>query len=134
MRLFVAAVLLLSAPASAAAPVSGQWLTVEKDSVVEIAPCGKALCGRIERILAAQPKGPSRDVNNPDPKLRNRTIQGMTILSGFTDTGKAWQGSIYDPRRGKTYKSYLALLPSGKLQVKGCLGPFCQSQLWTRAR
>ena len=132
--LFVAAALLMPTTALAATPVTGRWLTVEKDSVVEIAPCGKSLCGRIQRILAAQPNGPARDVNNPNPKLRNRPIQGLTILSGFTDVGKNWQGSIYDPRRGKTYKSFLALQQNGKLQVKGCLGPFCQSQFWTRAR
>ena len=134
MRLLPLVALLLPAPASAAAPVTGRWLTVETDSVGAIAPCGNRVCGRIERILAAQPKGPPRDSNNPDPKLRNRPVLGMTILSGFVDDGKSWRGNIYDPRRGKTYKSYLALQKDGRLKVQGCLGPFCQSQLWSRAR
>lgn len=134
MRLWPLAALMFSAPAFAAVPVAGQWLTVEKDSVVEIAPCGKAICGRILRILKPQPKGPPRDVNNPDPKLRNRPVLGMTILTGFKDTGKSWEGSIYDPRAGKTYRSYLTLQADGKLQVKGCYGPFCRSQYWARNR
>lgn len=133
MRLLLLFAVLLSGPAFAAAPVTGRWFTPEKDSVVEIGPCGNKVCGRIQRILAPQPKGPPRDVNNPDPKLRNRPILGMTILSGFMDDGKSWKGSIYDPRRGKTYKSYLSMQPGGKLKVQGCLGPFCQSQLWSRA-
>ena len=121
-------------PAEAAAPVSGLWLTTEKDSVVEIAPCGEALCGRITRILAPTPQGPPKDTNNPNPALRGRPIQGMAILTGFKDAGKAWQGTIYDPRAGKTYKSYLTLLANGTLQVKGCIGPFCRAMPWTRAR
>jgi uncharacterized protein (DUF2147 family) len=123
-----------SSPAVAAPQVSGQWLTTEKDSVVEIAPCGPNLCGRIARILSPTPNGQPRDTNNPNPALRNRPIQGLTILSGFKDAGSQWQGSIYDPRRGKTYKSFLSLQSNGNLQVKGCLGPFCQSKIWTRAR
>lgn len=135
MRFIAAAAMLIAAsPAFSAAPVHGRWLTVEKDSVVEIGPCGGTVCGRIARILAPMPKGPPRDTNNPDPALRARSVEGMTILSGFKDAGKSWQGSIYDPRRGKTYKSFLTLLANGTLQVKGCLGPFCQAQIWTRAR
>jgi uncharacterized protein (DUF2147 family) len=126
--------LTLILPAKAAAPVSGLWLTTEKDSVVEIAPCGEALCGRITRILSPTPKGPPKDTNNPDPALRSRPIQGLAILTGFKDTGKVWQGTIYDPRAGKTYKSYLTLLANGTLQVKGCIGPFCRAMPWTRAR
>ena len=129
-----AASLLWALPAHAAAPVSGLWLTTEKDSVVEIAPCGEALCGRITRILAATPNGPPRDTNNPDPALRGRPIHGMAILTGFRDAGKNWIGTIYDPRAGKTYKSYLTLLANGTLQVKGCIGPFCRAMAWTRAR
>lgn len=129
-----AALMATSSPAFGAAPVSGRWLTVEKDSVVEIGPCGGAVCGRIARILAPQTQGVPKDRNNPDPALRNRTIEGLTILSGFRDAGKSWQGSIYDPRRGKTFKSFLTLLANGTLQVKGCFGFICQSQIWTRAR
>lgn len=126
--------LALPTPADAAGSISGHWFTVEKDSVVEIGPCGGGLCGRIARILAPQPKGPARDENNPNPALRTRPILGLTILSGFKDIGSQWQGSIYDPRAGKTYKSFLTLKPDGTLQVKGCVGFFCRSQTWTRAR
>ena len=124
----------VATPAVSAVPVAGQWLTPEKDSVIEIAPCGPALCGRVSRILRPNPKGATVDANNPNPALRNRPILGLTILSGFKDDGKSWRGSIYDPRAGKTYKSFLQSLPDGRLKVQGCLGPFCQSQYWTRAR
>ena len=138
MRLPLSVALLLSpaafSPAFAAAPVSGQWLTTEKDSIVEIGPCGAALCGRIARILKPNPNGPSVDRNNPDPKLRARPILGMAILTGFRDTGKHWEGMIYDPRAGKTYRSTLAMQSDGSLSVKGCVGPFCRTMAWSRAR
>jgi uncharacterized protein (DUF2147 family) len=138
MRILTVPLLLLATvaatPALAATPVTGTWLTVEKDSMVEIAPCGDKICGRISRILAPTPKGPPRDTNNPNPALRNRPIQGLTILSNFVSNGKQWQGSIYDPRRGRTFKSFLELMPNGTLQVKGCVAFYCQSQTWTRAR
>ena len=133
VSLFAAVATIATAPAFAAAPVSGKWLTTEKDSIVEIAPCGAAVCGRIHRILAPTHKGPPRDTNNPDPALRGRTIQGLTILSGFKDNGKTWLGSIYDPRAGKVYKSYLTRMANGTLQVKGCVGPFCKTMVWTPA-
>jgi uncharacterized protein (DUF2147 family) len=127
--------LLAATPALAVpAPVTGQWVPPEKDSVIEIASCGGAVCGRIARITAPQPKGPAVDENNPNPAMRKRPILGMTILSNFTSDGKSWRGSIYDPRAGKTYKSFLQLQKDGRLKVQGCLGPFCRSMYWNRAR
>lgn len=121
------------APAHAAAPVTGKWMTTEKDSIVEVSPCGPALCGKIIRILKPNPKGPTVDANNPNPALRTRPIQGLTILSGFTDKGKNWAGSIYDPRRGKTFTSYMTRQANGSLEVKGCISFLCQSFIWTPA-
>ena len=134
LSLAVSLSVISSAPAWAAASVSGLWLTTERDSIVEIGPCGAALCGRITRILKPNPNGPPRDTNNPDPALRNRPIQGLAILTGFHDAGGKWEGTAYDPRAGKSYRSYLSLNGDGTLTVKGCLGPFCRSKTWTRAR
>jgi uncharacterized protein (DUF2147 family) len=134
LRFFVLFVALLPAkPAVAAASVNGKWYTDGQDSIVEVGPCGASVCGRVAKILKPQPGGPAVpvDSNNPDPKLRTRPIQGMTILSGFKDTGKEWVGSIYDPRAGKTYKSTMVRLANGNLKVKGCWGPFCRSVYFT---
>ncbi len=127
----LAAVLMAISSAHAAAPVTGKWMTTEKDSIVEVLPCGNALCGRIIRVLKGNPKGPTVDANNPNPALRTRPIQGLTILSGFADTGKNWQGNIYDPRRGKSFTSYMTKQANGTLQVKGCISFLCQSFIWT---
>jgi uncharacterized protein (DUF2147 family) len=127
--------LFVAGSAQAAVPVSGRWFTDNKDSVIEIGQCGATVCGKVVRVIRPTPDGkPAIDSNNPNPALRKRPILGMTLLSDFKDDGKSWRGQIYDPRAGKTYKSFLARLPNGTLQVKGCVGPFCRTLIFTPAR
>ncbi len=130
----VAAIALAPAAADAATPIAGRWLTEEKTAVVTIAPCGTSTCGRITRLLKAPPSGPPVDANNPDPRLRDRPIEGLVILTGFTDGGSDWRGRIYDPKSGKTYKSILKHEGDGSLKVQGCIAFFCRTQRWTPAR
>jgi uncharacterized protein (DUF2147 family) len=121
--------------AQAAVPITGKWVTAEKNAVVEIYPCGTTICGKIAKFLVTPPQGAGqKDVNNPDKALRGRTLLGMNILSGFSAKGDQWNGKIYDPKAGKTYRSVVYKGKSGNLIVKGCIGPFCQSQTWAPAR
>lgn len=123
-----------AAPALAAVPVTGRWYTEERDSIVQIGACGPVVCGKVAKVLKAPPGGgKALDTNNPDSALRSRPIEGITLLSGFRESGNEWEGQIYDPRAGKTYKSYLQKQPDGTLKVKGCVGPFCRSVTFTPA-
>ncbi len=133
---FGSIVTVLSASAAMAAPVSisGNWLTKEKDAVIKIAPCGAAMCGTLSKYLVIPPKGADqRDDNNPDKNLRTRKLLGSNVLINFTADGNQWKGKIYDARNGKTYRSIVYKGKTGNLIVKGCIGPFCQSQTWTSA-
>ncbi len=133
---FGSIVTVLSASAALAAPVSisGNWLTKEKDAVIKIAPCGAAMCGTLSKYLVIPPKGADqRDDNNPDKNLRTRKLLGSNVLINFTADGNQWKGKIYDARNGKTYRSIVYKGKTGNLIVKGCIGPFCQSQTWTSA-
>ena len=133
--LAAAATLAFATPAMAADPITGRWITTEKDAVVTIAKCGATYCGKLSKYLVTPEGGANqRDVNNPNPRLRSRTLLGTPILSSFKLDGKLWRGKIYDPRNGKTYRSILRRKNANVLEVKGCLGPFCQTQIWTRAR
>lgn len=126
---------LLSSAAFSSAPITGRWVTQSKDAVVEIAPCGTSICGKIAKFLVTPPQGAGqKDIHNPDKTLRSRTILGINILSGFKAEGNEWKGQIYDPKSGKTYRSIVYRGKSGNLVVKGCIGPFCQAQTWTAAR
>ncbi len=134
VTLFAVAALGVSSVAAAApAPVTGRWLTEGGKAIVEVAPCGPSLCGRIVKVLKPRPGGPAVDANNPDANLRRRPIEGIAILTGFTAKGNRWAGRIYDPESGRTYRSELNA-QGNTLKVKGCYGPFCRTQDWTRAR
>lgn len=135
MKNFLAfAALIAAAPLLAAKPVEGRWLTEERDAVITIGDCGKSLCGRITKFLVTPPQGADqRDVNNRNPELRSRKLLGMPVLTGFTEDGDEWRGEIYDPKSGKTYRSIIRKKNAATLEVKGCLGPFCQTQTWKRA-
>lgn len=128
------AVLCGPAPAWAATPIAGRYLTDDGAGIVQVGPCGGATCGRLVQILKSQPGAPTVDVNNRDPALRDRPIRGIAILSGFADRGADWRGTIYDPRNGKSYKSIVRRNPDGSLNVQGCIAFFCQTQRWTPAR
>lgn len=113
--------------------VTGTWLTDTKDGVIEIAPCGTKLCGRLARSLVPiQPPGTDR--NNPNPALRARPILGLTILTGFVEDGALWRGTAYDPKNGKSYKTTLQRTGPNSLKLTGCVAIFCRSVAWTRAR
>ena len=123
-----------SLPAQAAQPVTGRWATVDGKAIVRIAPCGKHLCGLIERIVKPTPGRPQTDIKNPDPALRSKPLVGLDLLSGFVDAGDIWKGTIYDPESGKSYTSKVARNGDGTLKVQGCIAFFCKTQTWTPLR
>lgn len=129
--LFFGATPAMAAPAA----ITGNWVTQEKDAIVNIAPCGATLCGTIAKYLVTPPGGVGqKDIHNPDAKLRGRTLLGMAVLTGFSADRTQWKGRIYDPKSGKSYRSVVYKGVSGKLIVKGCIGPFCQTQNWTPSK
>jgi len=135
-RLSVFLALVFSSSAALAVPsVQGNWYTEDRSAIVRIAPCGNRMCGTIARVLNQGPNVPTRDINNPDPRMRSRPIVGMPILSGFSPSGSQWAGGhAYDPHTGRSYRASLALNPNGTLEVTGCLLFICRSKDWTRAR
>ena len=133
LTLFSVTLMASAAPALAAAPITGNWYTKDKRAIVKIAPCGSKLCGTIMRFIEKPRDGITTDVNNPDAKLRKRKLLGLPVLSDFSEDGDEWRGKIYDPEAGKNYRSVVYKGASGNLVVKGCIGPFCQSQSWSPA-
>jgi uncharacterized protein (DUF2147 family) len=135
MRILCALALgVLAAPLAAAEPIDGLWTTAEKTGQVRIGDCGATRCGRIAKFLATPPQGADqRDANNPDKALRARKLLGLPILTGFRQDGAVWKGTIYDPKSGKSYRSILRRAAADTLEVKGCIGPFCRTQVWRRA-
>lgn len=131
----IPAAVAFASPALAADSILGDWVTQDRDAIVKISRCGATVCGRIHKFLVTPPNGPGqKDIHNPDRKLRDRTILGMAILTGFTPDGDIWRGRVYDPKSGKTYRSEVSLKSANRLKMKGCIAFFCQGQDWTRAK
>jgi len=127
---------LFGAGAAAASPLDGLWLTDDHKGVVRIGQCAPRnprICGWIVRVLDRAPGVPTRDVNNPDGALRNRTILGMPVLLGF-DPGDYSGGTAYDPKSGRSYRASLQLQSGNALGVTGCVLFFCRTVVWTRTR
>jgi uncharacterized protein (DUF2147 family) len=79
-------------------------------------------------------KLPKKDDQNPNPALRGRSLLGVPLLIAMKPAGPdRWEGNVYNPRDGKTYSSKMAMLPSGQLEIKGCvMGILCGGENWTR--
>jgi uncharacterized protein (DUF2147 family) len=128
------ATLLVSGTARAAEPVLGHWETQNHKAVVEIAPCGRLVCGRIVKLLPASDAGIYNDIHNSDPVKRKRPLVGLPILLDYKEDGKEWSGHIYDPQYGNTYTSTMSRNPDGTLKIRGCLFIICKTQNWRPVR
>lgn len=73
--------------------------------------------------LSANPDGTMKlDVNNPDPKLRGRSLQNINLTHGLRWEDGVWKdGTIYDGASGKTYNCQ-ASIKDGKLLLRGYMG------------
>jgi len=112
--------------------ISGEWVNVAKDAKFEIFKSANKYFGKITWGTGVD----SKDSKNPDPKLRNRDLVGLVILQDFVFEGKnTWSdGTIYDPKDGKTYSCKLTLTSINKLNVRGYVGIslFGRTETWTR--
>ena len=134
LRVFlIAAPFLIASTAKATGPleVYGNWLNQGQTSIIKISPCADAPCGKIVWIDHPAPET-LLDDENPDPALQSQPLVGLTILQGYVARGDQWKkGRIYDPVSGKSYSSKLRRKDDNTLEVKGCVGPICQTQIWT---
>ena len=136
-RLVVAVALtVVVTPSAFAEDILGLWDAGESD--VEIYSCGELVCGRIAKLDEPLDEDGNEklDKNNPDPALQSRPLLGMDLIAGFSRAGKRkWEdGTIYDPRDGKTYKCVMKLERDGSLKVRGYVGvPLLgKTVVWTR--
>ncbi|PQA88001.1 DUF2147 domain-containing protein [Hyphococcus luteus] len=122
------------AGANGLAAIAGDWRTVRHGAEVRITDCGDGSpCGFLVSVDDEISGGRSRDENNRDPALRGRPLDGLPILWGYSRNEDGWRdGRLYNPETGQTFRSAMDLVARDRLRVKGCLGPFCRTQVWTR--
>lgn len=114
-----------TALAQEADAIVGKWYNTEKDAQVEIYKEGNKFSGKI--IWLEDPKDdagkPKVDVNNSDVSKRQRPIIGMKLLENFKYNGGTWEdGTIYDPKNGKTYSCIIKKKDNKTLEVRGYVG------------
>lgn len=126
--------LALAGAAPSADVAVGRWKTETHNGIVEIQRCGASICGRILTSDALRTNPTMKDAQNSDPKLRDRQLKGLEILSGFKAEGGEWTGgTIYKADDGKTYKAKVTPTGPDTLKVRGCIFvPLCKTQTWTR--
>lgn len=111
---------------------AGQWLIEDGTGVIDIAPCGAGLCGRIVGMQAVS-------IDGSAPKDdRGRSECGLEIIHQLTpgDPGE-WTGDITNPDNGNVYGARLTLDEQGRLRLRGFLrvplfgAALGSTQLWT---
>jgi len=113
--------------------VYGKWIPDSGNAYIEVADCGDGTpCGTVVWIKPESLR--PGDTAETVVDANGDKVLGLKMLYGFTKKRNDWRsGTIYDPEVGKTYGSRIKLRGDGKLQVKGCIGPFCQTQIWEKA-
>lgn len=123
-RLLFALLFLLPAPLTRAEPLLGLWLTRPdmKGQVAHVraAPCGVAICGTILRAYDRR----GRPVVTPN--VGKRIFWNMRPVAPGLYHGRGWL-----PLRDVEFDSEIQV-DGTRLTVRGCIGPVCQSQVWTR--
>lgn len=99
--------------------ILGIFWTPKKDGKIELFRVGQTYFGKL-----IWGKANKKDLQNPNPALRNRELVGTMILFDFKyDDGEWSGGKIYDPESGKTYSCKIWLEQSGRiLKAKGYIG------------
>ena len=110
--------------------ILGYWLTQDGDSQVKIfkAKDGKYY-GNIKWLETPNEEDGTvkLDKHNPDSELKKKPVLGIQLLKGFEfdSKDKEWvDGTIYDPKNGKTYKCFIWFEEGDDvtLHVKGFIG------------
>ncbi len=107
---------------------TGIWWVEGGSARVEIVHCGGALCGDVVWLRSPYDiRGcPLTDVENPEPRLREREVMGLAILKELRPVpGRpgSWSGGrIYDPGSGRNYRSSMRQPHPDRLEVRGYIG------------
>jgi uncharacterized protein (DUF2147 family) len=119
--------------------VVGTWLNEEKTGKVQIFKVSGSYYGKITWLRDPNDVAtgkPRTDIENPDASKRNIPLIGLVNLKGFVFDGKdEWKdGTIYDPKNGKTYSCFMKFENPNLLKIRGYIGisVLGRNTMWTR--
>lgn len=104
--------------------ILGRWTSADKKLVVQMYRQGNEYRGKMVWFKDddSKPMDEWTDKHNPDPKLRNRKLLGMDVVTGLTykPKGKSYEnGAIYEAKTGKTWSASVKLDGNDVMKVKG---------------
>ena len=82
------------------------------------------------KIVWLAPGAETKDVKNPDPKLRDRNLMGVTTFKGFkyNPGKKEWAGgTVYAVAMGRTVRPKISLAGVDRLKLGVRVGPFSRT-------
>ncbi|MFL4470712.1 DUF2147 domain-containing protein [Tateyamaria armeniaca] len=118
-----ATALALGANAALAADPVGLWRTQpdQKGQVANVRAetCGSAICGTIVRVY-----------DKAGAPVAAPTV-GQKVFWDMVPKGSDFVGRAFVPAHQREYAGRISV-QGDRMKVSGCLGPVCQSQVWTR--
>jgi len=120
--------------------IVGIWLNEKKEGRVELYKIGNSYYGKIVWLLdpLRLNGSPKVDENNPDKNKQNQLIVGLVVIKNLIWNGKGnWEdGTVYDPKNGKTYSTTIKLKDFNLLEITGYIGfSFIgRTETWTRIK
>ena len=120
--------------------ILGKWVNPSGEGQIQVYKKGSLYFGKLVWLKLPNDEAtgqPKTDKNNPETNLQNKPILGLEILKNFKFDGDDVyeEGSIYDPKNGKTYKCKMTL-DGNKLKIRGYIGISLlgRSEVWTRVK
>ncbi|WP_199269671.1 DUF2147 domain-containing protein [Mucilaginibacter lacusdianchii] len=120
--------------------IVGKWINPSGEGQIQIYKKGNQYFGKLAWIKVPNDETtgkPKTDVKNPNPSLQLRPILGLELLKDFTFDGDDTyeNGTIYDPKSGKTYSCKMTLNGS-KLKIRGYIGISLlgRTEVWSRVK
>lgn len=116
----------------------GRWKT--QDAEIEIFEVDGKLSGKIAALNKEYTSDgiEKTDISNPDPAKRSRPLVGLVFMTGFTPKGSGkWDhGTVYDPKTGNTYASFLEYDGGDTLKLRGYIGISLigRTAVWTKVK
>jgi uncharacterized protein (DUF2147 family) len=138
LALVSSAILSIAAKADEGSSPVGLWKT--EDAQIEIFEADGKLSGKIAALNKEYTTDgiEKTDISNPDPAKRRRPLIGLVFMSGFTPEGPGrWEhGTVYDPKTGHTYSSFLEYDGGDTIKLRGYIGISLigRTAVWTKVK
>lgn len=118
--------------------IEGVWYNQEKTAKIEVfKDANDTFWGKIVWLKEPLENGkPKLDKNNSDKNKRTNPLIGLYILKDFKQVGdnNYENGTIYDPKNGKTYSCNITYKNANLLSIRGYIGISLigRTSEWTR--